>query len=165
MPPPPQNTEMEIELPPQSQPSSRDSSKGMKQRDRYRTQHRSRDTSKSRTDCETIIERHQANLQKEYYAGELGVVLNIEETDITDSETLKPSVIRYLYNAGKLKYTLATDTAHEIDDIKEMINNLKIKEPTIKLNSLSKEGFRKVREGKERSPLQSNGRQKKKKHS
>ena len=59
-----------------------------------------------------------------------------------------------------MKYTLATDTAHEIEEIKEMINNLQIKELTIKLNPLSKEGFRKVREEKERSPLQSTGRQK-----
>ena len=63
-------------------------------------------------------------------------------------------MIRYLYNA------LSTDSAYEIDDIKEIINILQIKELTIKLNPLSKEGFRKVREGKERSPLQSTGRHK-----
>ena len=86
----------------------------------------------------------------------MGVTLYIEETDIPDNETIKPSVIRYLYNAGKLKYTIST----EIDEVKEMINNLLIKELTIKINPLSKERFRKVREGKERSPLQSTGRQK-----
>ena len=73
---------------------------------------------------------------------------------------MKPSVIRYLYNAGKLKYTLSTDSAYEIDDIKDMINNLLIKELTIKLNPLSKERFKKMREGKERSLLQSTGREK-----
>ena len=41
-----------------------------------------------------------------------------------------------------------------------MINNLLIKELTIKINPLRKEGFRKVREGEERSPPQSSGRQK-----
>ena len=111
---------------------------------------------------ETIIDQHQANLQTECYAGKLGITLNIEETGIPNSETMKPSVIRYLYNAGKLKYTLSTDSAYETDGIKEMINNLQIKELiTIKLNSLSKEEIRKVREGKERSPLQFIGRRKK----
>ena len=40
---------------------------------------------------------------------------------------MKPSVVRYLYNAGKLKYTPSTDPAYETDDMKEMINNLQIK--------------------------------------
>ena len=119
-----------------------------------RHQPRSREPSIS-TDNESIIGDHLENIPSTIYAEELGVTIHIELQDVPQTETIQPEALRTLYHTNKIKFTINFHSAHTESSIRTLIHHNQLKEITNKLNIVDRDTFRKIRPGKEKSPLQS----------
>ena len=79
----------------------------------------------------------------------------MEQHDIPQIETIQPETLKALYNNHKIKFIINYHSECSELAVRNLIHLNQLKETTNKLNIVDKDTLRKIRPGREKSPLQS----------
>ena len=79
----------------------------------------------------------------------------MEQHHVPQTETIQPETLKTLYNNHKIKFTINYHSEYTELSVRHLIHLNQLKETTNKLNIVDKDTLRKIRPGREKSPLQS----------